>query len=335
MLSHSYGLAAPVVSARLHPPRSTNCCDLQIQSNGQFLLRNIPALRCCSGANLLHCRSPFYLCFEHVDNLGAYRIPPETGLLIPSVYRSYRAPTFRGMQKSRPDIERLLRDFSSTKNSALFVEDSEKREARSPGTMEFGPCRSFEFPARVTRADRVLGFARRRRAGRSGSSGLFCRPSDEQRDNFLSRYDDEGLRRVGSYKLTMESGQFQSLLSSVRERLKSERDLEKLLLTDSTNPIRNKRDYLSQDLCPLRWTSGKVHGSLRWTVHLEMSLKCKAHGSLRWTVEMGMALPGRKRCDSCLAMSTEENHRTGNVVRIGSAGCVIRIRRRCGSSEEV
>ena len=28
----------------------------QIQSDGQFLLRNIPALRCCSGANLLHCR---------------------------------------------------------------------------------------------------------------------------------------------------------------------------------------------------------------------------------------------------------------------------------------
>ena len=47
----------------------------QIQSDGQFLLRNIPALRCRSGANLLHCRSPFYLCFEHVDNLGAYRIP--------------------------------------------------------------------------------------------------------------------------------------------------------------------------------------------------------------------------------------------------------------------
>src|SRR5208282_1966388 len=34
----------------------------QIQSNGQFLLRNIPALRCCSGANLLHCRSPFISC---------------------------------------------------------------------------------------------------------------------------------------------------------------------------------------------------------------------------------------------------------------------------------
>src|SRR4051812_38006425 len=59
----------------------------QIQSDGQFLLRNIPTLRCRSDANLLHCRSPFYLCFEHVDNLGAYTASrPETGLLIPSDY---------------------------------------------------------------------------------------------------------------------------------------------------------------------------------------------------------------------------------------------------------
>jgi hypothetical protein len=27
--------------------------------------------------------------FERVDNLGAYRIPPETGLLIPSVYNKW------------------------------------------------------------------------------------------------------------------------------------------------------------------------------------------------------------------------------------------------------
>src|SRR5271157_5198211 len=60
----------------------------QIQSNGQFLLRNIPARLCRCGATLLHCRSPFYLCFEHVDNLGAYSIPPETGLLISSGYNS-------------------------------------------------------------------------------------------------------------------------------------------------------------------------------------------------------------------------------------------------------
>ena|ERR1035438_348732 len=26
-------------------------------------------------AFILHCRSPFYLCLEHVDNLGAYSIP--------------------------------------------------------------------------------------------------------------------------------------------------------------------------------------------------------------------------------------------------------------------
>src|ERR1035441_2465738 len=53
-----------------------------------------------------------------------------------------------------------------------------------------------------------------------------------------------------------------------------------------------------------------------------------------------MAPPGRnwflapKRRDSCLAMSTKENPRTGNVVRIGSAGCVIRIRQKCGSNDE-
>src|SRR6185437_6431772 len=57
----------------------------QIQSDGQFLLRNIPARFAHCGANLLHCRSPFYLCFEHVDNLGAYTASrPETGLLISS-----------------------------------------------------------------------------------------------------------------------------------------------------------------------------------------------------------------------------------------------------------
>src|SRR4029077_16493791 len=59
----------------------------QIQSNGEFLLRNIPALLCRPSATLFHCRSPFYLCLEHVDNLGAYAASrPETGLLIPSVF---------------------------------------------------------------------------------------------------------------------------------------------------------------------------------------------------------------------------------------------------------
>src|ERR1700676_3335314 len=74
----------------------------QIQSNGQFLLRNIPALRCCSGANLLHCRSPFYLCLEHVDNLGAYSIPPETGLLIPSVFVKYQSTSVEQTEEAKP-----------------------------------------------------------------------------------------------------------------------------------------------------------------------------------------------------------------------------------------
>ena len=48
-------------------------------------MRKVPAL-CRYGATLLHCRSPFYLGFEHVDNLGAYSVSrPETGLLISCV----------------------------------------------------------------------------------------------------------------------------------------------------------------------------------------------------------------------------------------------------------
>ena len=31
----------------------------------------------------------YLLCFEHVDNLGAYSIPSETGLLIPSDIANY------------------------------------------------------------------------------------------------------------------------------------------------------------------------------------------------------------------------------------------------------
>jgi len=31
----------------------------------------------------------YLLCFEHVDNLGAYSIPSETGLLIPFDYNNF------------------------------------------------------------------------------------------------------------------------------------------------------------------------------------------------------------------------------------------------------
>src|SRR5580765_3063246 len=62
----------------------------QIQSDSEFLLRNISALLPLPSATIFHCRSPFYLCLEHVDNLGAYTASrPETGLLIPSVSNSW------------------------------------------------------------------------------------------------------------------------------------------------------------------------------------------------------------------------------------------------------
>ena len=63
----------------------------QIQSNCQFLLRNIPALRCRSGATFFIAGLLFICAASTFDNLGAYihRIPPETGLLIPSGYDSY------------------------------------------------------------------------------------------------------------------------------------------------------------------------------------------------------------------------------------------------------
>src|SRR5438477_11932611 len=66
----------------------------QIQPDRELLLRKNPARLRGRGANLLHCRSPFYLCFEHVDNLGAYTASrSETGLLISSGFVSNPPPS--------------------------------------------------------------------------------------------------------------------------------------------------------------------------------------------------------------------------------------------------
>jgi hypothetical protein len=60
---------------------------------------------------------------------------------------------------------------------------------------------------------------------------------------------DDGLRSVGSYQLTLEGQQFQSLLSSVHERLKIDRDVEKLAVarseTESSSPRLPKSRTLS------------------------------------------------------------------------------------------
>jgi hypothetical protein len=44
----------------------------------------------------------YLLCFKHVDNLGAYSIPSETGLLIPSVNSSYVLSVLRRCRISEP-----------------------------------------------------------------------------------------------------------------------------------------------------------------------------------------------------------------------------------------
>jgi hypothetical protein len=46
----------------------------------------------------------FYLCFEHVDNLGAYSIPPETGLLIPSDNSNWEAKDGTNVMDLRVEI---------------------------------------------------------------------------------------------------------------------------------------------------------------------------------------------------------------------------------------
>ena len=55
----------------------------------------------CCGSSL---PVSFYLLrFERVDNLGAYSIPSETGLLIPSVYGNYTSvAVYRGLTGTVP-----------------------------------------------------------------------------------------------------------------------------------------------------------------------------------------------------------------------------------------
>src|SRR5882762_4503059 len=58
----------------------------QIHTDRQFLLLENFVTKYLHGANLLHSRSPF-LVPQARRTLGAYRIPLETGLLIPSGMR--------------------------------------------------------------------------------------------------------------------------------------------------------------------------------------------------------------------------------------------------------
>jgi hypothetical protein len=70
-----------------------------MQQDGQFSCRRnhgsfLPSLSTALGqlqAPAPHCRSPFYLCFEHVDNLGAYSIPSGDRPSHPICFRQLRS----------------------------------------------------------------------------------------------------------------------------------------------------------------------------------------------------------------------------------------------------
>jgi hypothetical protein len=58
----------------------------QVQTDRQLVFGKIPDLLRAAVLPFVIAGLLYLLCFEHVDNLGAYSIPSETGLLIPSDY---------------------------------------------------------------------------------------------------------------------------------------------------------------------------------------------------------------------------------------------------------
>jgi hypothetical protein len=69
----------------------------------------------------------YLLCFEHVDNLGAYSIQSETGLLIPSDFVN-RCDNFREAMSNTTETEQLnavqclsLRELSEPRDNSLRI----------------------------------------------------------------------------------------------------------------------------------------------------------------------------------------------------------------------
>src|SRR5215469_15431048 len=98
----------------------------QIQSDGQFLPRNIPALLCHCGANLLHCRSPFSLCLEHVDTwerTASRRRPAFSSHLLTTIMINFRRSSGgkpkRSARGSALDARRVARDAERNPPSVL------------------------------------------------------------------------------------------------------------------------------------------------------------------------------------------------------------------------
>jgi hypothetical protein len=68
----------------------------------------------------------YLLCFKHVDNLGAYSIPSDTGLLIPSVYDYNIFPRQSGptSHERKMFASRFRRSLSSLARIALVAADA-------------------------------------------------------------------------------------------------------------------------------------------------------------------------------------------------------------------
>jgi hypothetical protein len=86
-LSESCPTFVPAAPHPLRPIRNTSSIDppgpnqSSVSALEKFLLCFVATVLIFFIAGLL-----YLLRFERVDNLGAYRIPPETGILIPSVF---------------------------------------------------------------------------------------------------------------------------------------------------------------------------------------------------------------------------------------------------------
>src|ERR1700735_2664673 len=76
----------------------------EIQTDRQLLLPENVVLEYLYSASLFHSRSPF-VALRARRPLGAYRIPPETGLLIPSGKRDYRRLGIRQKASFREAID--------------------------------------------------------------------------------------------------------------------------------------------------------------------------------------------------------------------------------------
>jgi hypothetical protein len=85
-------------SSRICPASSTMQYQLlrSPRSSPMVSLGSEIFLLCCAATVLIFFIAGllYLLCFEHVDNLGAYSIPSETGLLIPSVNDNFANATY-------------------------------------------------------------------------------------------------------------------------------------------------------------------------------------------------------------------------------------------------